>query len=80
MATELEKTVARAVAESGGLHQCALIGHDWQSDGGCNAGCSRDCGCSVPVHVCRACGDHDYGENEEADEIRKECLERRSND
>ena len=80
MPTELEKIVARAVAESGGLHQCLLIGHDWQFVGGCNAGCSCECECSVPVHECKACGDCDYGKNEEADEIRAECLEHRVGD
>ena len=48
-------------------------GHDWQSTGGCNAGCGDSCGCSVPVNVCTRCGDCDYGENEEADEVRSRC-------
>lgn len=51
-------------------------GHDWKSMGGCNAGCHEQCGCSVPVHVCSRCGDCDYGENDEADQVRSGCAER----
>lgn len=54
---------------------CAEVGHDWRSLGGCNAGCGEGCGCSVPVNECRRCGDCDYGENEEAAEVRKLCQE-----
>lgn len=57
---------------------CSELGrHDWQSTGGCNAGCGPDCCCSVPVHKCEKCRDCDYGENPEADEVRRECAERR---
>ncbi len=49
-------------------------GHDWQHMGGCNAGCDEMCGCSVPVHQCRRCKDWDYGNNEEAEQIRRECV------
>lgn len=54
---------------------CATAGHDWKHVGGKNAGCSRglDCGCSVPVHVCRVCGDSDYGDNDEANRTLVEC-------
>ncbi|KAB2858531.1 MAG: hypothetical protein F9K41_00520 [Sphingopyxis terrae] len=54
---------------------CAETGHDWQSDGGCNAMCDLGdhCTCSVPVHDCAKCGDCDYGENPEADRIREAC-------
>lgn len=45
---------------------CAREGHDWQSLGGRNAGCCRDCSCSIPVHECARCGDCDYGDNAEA--------------
>lgn len=58
---------------------CTELGrHDWQSIGGCNAGCEKDCACSVPVHRCSRCKDVDYGENVEADAVRRECAERRS--
>lgn len=49
-------------------------GHDWQSIGGRNAGCDEDCVCSVPVNLCRLCGDSDYGDNADADEVRSQCL------
>lgn len=51
-------------------------GHDWQSVGGCNAGCSDVCGCSVPVNTCVRCGDCDYGDNADADDIRANCRAR----
>lgn len=54
------------------LYDCNAA-HDWKSRGGCNAGCSKDCACSVPVHECTRCGDCDYGINAEAIEIRKHC-------
>ncbi|EHK57725.1 hypothetical protein MAXJ12_08379 [Mesorhizobium alhagi CCNWXJ12-2] len=55
---------------------CAEIGHSWKSIGGCNAACENiDCGCSVPVHECEVCGDCDYGQNAEADEVKRTCTE-----
>lgn len=63
---------------AGGEHECAALGHRWEFIGGKNAGCElgSDCWCSVPVHEC-ACGDCDYGDNVEADEIRVRCAEDR---
>lgn len=55
-------------------------GHAWRSLGGCNAGCDEDCCCSVPVNFCSRCGDCDYGDNEEAEKIRRDCEERRPKD
>lgn len=52
------------------------VQHDWRSRGGANAGCSKDCFCSVPVHECGACGDCDYGDNEEARAVVAECWRR----
>lgn len=52
---------------------CA-VGHDWQSLGGCNAGCHEQCSCSVPANVCRRCDDCDYGQNLDAENIRAECA------
>lgn len=43
--------------------------------GGRNAGCSKDCVCSVPVHQCSKCKDCDYGDNAEASEIIRKCRE-----
>jgi hypothetical protein len=48
--------------------------HDWQRIGGANAGCGKDCSCSVPVYECAICGDCDYGDNAEAREIMDECA------
>jgi hypothetical protein len=48
--------------------------HDWKSIGGCNAGCSETCCCSVPVNVCSRCRDCDYGENTDAETVRQECA------
>lgn len=54
---------------------CRTNGHDWQPLGGANAGCGEGCGCSVPVCVCRKCGDCDYGDTPEGDRIRQECAD-----
>ncbi|ESY35807.1 hypothetical protein X748_14475 [Mesorhizobium sp. LNJC386A00] len=54
---------------------CREHGHDWQSYGGANAGCCDTCSCSVPVNVCTKCRDCDYGDNEEADQVRRKCEE-----
>lgn len=53
---------------------CREYGHDWKHIGGRNAGCSRDCSCSVPVYHCSKCGDYDYGDNAEAAEKIAECA------
>ena len=55
-------------------------GHDMHHIGGCNAGCDlgNDCWCSVPVFKCSRCSECDYGENEEAEFLRKRCLEARA--
>lgn len=57
------------------LYDCSK-GHTWVFYGGCNAGCDDDCACSVPVHKCAHCGDYDYGQNEEAEEVRRDCRAR----
>ncbi len=74
MTTELEKLVAIAVAQAGGPHPCAILGHKWKHIGGANAGCHELCNCSVPVHNCEICGDCDYGDNKDADDIKEQCL------
>jgi hypothetical protein len=72
----LQRLVAEAVVLAGGEHQCAALGHDWVFIGGKNACCADpDCCCSVPVHECRSCGDCDYGDNNEADQVRAACAE-----
>lgn len=54
---------------------CAEVGHRWKTRGGCNAGCHKECTCSVPVHECEVCKDCDYGDNVWADDVRRQCLE-----
>lgn len=49
---------------------------DMQSVGGCNAGCCDDCACSVPVSKCTRCGDCDYGQTDERQEVIAACHER----
>lgn len=49
-------------------------GHDMQSTGGCNADCHKWCCCSVPVYKCSRCGDCDYGDNQEAKQVRADCA------
>lgn len=58
---------------------CHQVGCDMRFAGGRNAGCDlgNDCSCSVPVKVCRRCGDSDYGDSDEAVQIIRECAERR---
>ena len=57
---------------------CRSYGHDWHPHGGANACCGPDCSCSVPVMICSKCGDCDYGDNDEAAEIKSECAEGRA--
>lgn len=49
-------------------------GHDYVSQGGCNAGCHELCACSVPVLECSRCGCCDYGNNDEAELVRANCF------
>lgn len=79
----LAEQIAEKKAELALLEQrveyanCVDLGHKWKFVGGCNAGCDKDCSCSVSVHQCRRCGISDYGANDEADEIRRHCAETR---
>ncbi len=57
---------------------CREAGCKMEHMGGRNAGCGRDCCCSVPVYVCPKCGDSDYGDNAEASQIITECAARRA--
>jgi hypothetical protein len=56
---------------------CRELSCDMKSIGGCCACCEEDCSCSVPVHRCSRCGDCDYGDNGEADDIRLNCKMKR---
>lgn len=62
---EIERQIAAA--------SCREAGHDWQFKGGRACCCDGDGDCSLPVHECAACGDCDYGDNPEADDIRAAC-------
>jgi hypothetical protein len=64
--TRLERIAATAT--------CREIGCDMQHAGGRNAGCGDGCCCSIPVYVCKRCGDSDYGDNDEATERRAACA------
>jgi hypothetical protein len=68
----LERLIAEAAVLAGGVHECAVLGHDWQPVGGAGRETSDGRWFSVPVHECRACGDCDYGENDEASAKREE--------
>lgn len=53
-------------------------GHKWEFVGGRNCGCAAVArhqreGCSVPVHRCSNCGDYDYGDNDDARQVKKDC-------
>ena len=74
---ELERVEAQAFAlrREIAAGPCREFGHDWKFHGGANAGCGPDCSCSVPVAVCVKCGDCDYGDTPEADQIRSDCAE-----
>jgi len=54
---------------------CKEVGHTWIFYGGRNAGCSGTCQCSIPVYFCPKCGDCDYGDNKEANELIADCAE-----
>ncbi len=72
---ELDRLIAEASVLAGGKHLCHVLGHKWVFEGGSWCGC-KDGGCSIPVHKCESCADYDYGDNDEAREIRADCAER----
>lgn len=59
---------------------CKQYGHEWEPLGGANAGCGNDCACSVPVHRCVKCSDCDYGDNDEAKQVREKCAAMKGGD
>ena len=69
----LGRLIAEASVLAGGKHPCTILGHVWVHSGGRNCGCQDGC-CSVPVYECSACGDCDYGDNPETDEIIEHCV------
>lgn len=73
---EAEAQVERLKRQIGSA-DCKEIGScDWEVAGGRNAACDQYCGCSVLVHICRRCGDCDYGNSGEALKWVGECPER----
>lgn len=68
----LDRLIAEASVLAGGTHPCSVLGHKWESTGAAWCGCEGG-RCFVPVHECEACGDCDYGDNEDADDVRAEC-------
>lgn len=69
---ELKRQVAKIEREM--AHgPCSEHGHEWEFYGGSNLGCDPDCACGGSVYVCLKCGDCDYGDNEENDELRANC-------
>jgi hypothetical protein len=65
MTVTLQRLIAEARVLAGGAHECAVLDHDWRSQGGRR--CPRlldahESPCSQTVYVCRACGDTDYGD------------------
>lgn len=84
MTGELARQIEEAEAHLFQLRQraatasCHDLGHDWRLEGGKNAYCCDEgCGCYVPVYTCNRCGNCDYGDNEEAEEIMAKCSERK---
>jgi hypothetical protein len=80
MMSHLQNQLEAARAEVARLERearqatCRELGrHDWRLRGGRWCGC-EDGGCSIPVHECSRCGDCDYGQNAEADEIKTQCA------
>ena len=77
-----QERLAECMAEAARLRRiiesksCAE-GHTWKSIGGCNASCSDNCSCSIPVNECEVCGDCDYGDNEDARDVIAACDIRR---
>lgn len=57
----LQRLIAEAIVLAGGKHQCAELGHDWQTFGGRQCPRNPDAYCSQAVYECRACGFTDYG-------------------
>lgn len=86
--SELATQLAEAEARVAQLRReiaagpCAQFGHDWKLVGGRNACCEAEasCSCSIPVNVCAKCSDCDYGENQEAADVIRNCAQRRAED
>lgn len=76
MISDLERTVARVMQDSG--FPTCVGGHRMVFRGGANCGCHPEAQCSVPVHSCEVCDDSDYGDNDEANDKRRRCADQRA--
>ena len=76
---DLTRLIAEAAVLAGGDHPCAILGHKWIFTGGSPCDCPEG-GCSRSVHVCEACGDCDYGDNQESRDTIAACKEREAAD
>ena len=72
MPSALDRLIAEASVLAGCEHPCAVLGHVWIFSSGAACGCPGGA-CSLPVYECQACGDFDYGNNDESAEIIAEC-------
>lgn len=80
--TALTRLIAEAGVLAGGTHPCNVLGHKRVFRGGRSCGCEgtdadgyRWTGaCSMPVYECEACGDCDYGDNDETRERLAACA------
>lgn len=57
------------------IASCEEVGHNWVFVGARACGCNDEGECSLPVYECKKCGLCDYGDNIEADAMRKHCAE-----
>ena len=75
MSEALNRLIVEAMVLGGAAHPCCVLGHRWVFKGG--AGRERPNGgwYSVPVYECSACGDCDYGDNDEAREIAQQVAD-----
>ena len=71
--SDLAALILEAQMLAGARHPCAVHGHLWQFTGCRPCDCDPG-GCPLPVHKCSRCGDYDYGDNDDAAAIIKNCL------
>ena len=73
---EEARNKVRVLENAAASASCLETNHDWQLLGGRNCGCYEyGYSCSFPVYQCTKCKDCDYGDNEEAVEIKNNCKE-----
>lgn len=72
----LKEKAGEPIKDDRDPEHCRIHGHTWKFIGGANAGCCKDCTCSVDVHECMFCKDSDYGDTPEAAQMKHECEQR----